>query len=125
MVDITPMIPADRQVIDGFGPGQICVAGQWRDGALIVLSTTTLSWAVESFEALTLADFQPVIDADPAVEILLLGCGRSAKLLPKALRQGLRDAGIVTESMDTAAACRTFNVLLAEERRVAAAILPL
>lgn len=126
MVDITPMIPADRQVIDGFGPGQFCVASKWRDGAVIVLPTLTLAWeGVTNVAALTVDDFQPVLDAEPKVELLLLGCGARHSLPPKALRLGLREYGIVVEAMDSAAACRTFNVCLAEGRRVAAALLPL
>lgn len=58
------------------------------------------------------------------MEFLLLGSGARMQLLPKALRQGLRDAGLVVEVMDTGAACRTYNVLLAEGRRVGAALLP-
>jgi uncharacterized protein len=57
------------------------------------------------------------------VEILLLGCGPRMELVTKAMRQPLRDAGIVVEPMDTGAAARTFNVLLSEERRVAAALI--
>ena len=125
MADITPMIPADRQVIDGYGPGQFCVASVWREGALLVLPDRTLAWLPQAFADLTVSDFQPVIDSAPPVEILLLGCGARGALPSKALRQGLRAAGIVVEPMDSAAACRTFNILLAEGRRVAAALLPI
>ncbi|MGH6796969.1 MAG: MTH938/NDUFAF3 family protein, partial [Roseiarcus sp.] len=59
------------------------------------------------------------------VEILLLGCGPRMAPVPPALRQGLRVAGIVVDAMDTGAACRTYNVLLSEDRRVAAALLAL
>ena len=58
------------------------------------------------------------------IELLLLGCGRRMAPPPSGLRQALRQAGIVLEVMDTGAACRTYNVLLSEERRVAAALLP-
>lgn len=125
MADITPMIPADRQVIDGYGPGQFCVASQWRDGAVIVLPDVTLSWSPPAFADLAAADLQPVLDARPLVEILLLGGGPRAQFPSKELRQALRAAGVVVEPMDSAAACRTFNILLAEGRRVAAALLPL
>lgn len=124
MADITPMIPSDRQVIDGYGEGQFCVSGQWRTGAVVVLPDRTQPWPVADFSALTVEDFAPVTGAEPKVEILLLGCGPTAKLLPKAVRQALREAGVVVEPMDSGAACRTYNVLLAEGRRVAAALLP-
>ena len=61
----------------------------------------------------------------PAVEFLVIGCGARAMLVPPALRQELRDAGLRLDAMDTGAACRTYNVLLAEDRRVAAALIPL
>ena len=57
------------------------------------------------------------------VDILLVGCGPAFVAIPKGLRQALKDTGIALEWMDSGAACRTFNVLIAEERRVAAAIL--
>jgi uncharacterized protein len=59
------------------------------------------------------------------IEILLLGCGARMGTVPFALRKGLRASGIVVDAMDTGAACRTYNVLLAEERRVAAALIKL
>ena len=56
--------------------------------------------------------------------VLLLGCGARMVLVPPALREALRAAGVVIEPMDTGGACRTYNVLLAEDRQVAAALLP-
>ena len=73
---------------------------------------------------LTLQSFDFVRSAEPAVEILLLGSGPKMGLLPSKLRRELRDAGIVVDVMETGAACRTYNVLLSEDRRVAAALLP-
>ena len=58
------------------------------------------------------------------VEHVLIGCGPAIKPVAKDLRQSLRNWGIVAEPMDTGAACRTYNVLLSEDRRVAAALLP-
>lgn len=124
MADITPIIPSDRQVIDGYGEGQFCVSGQWRTGAVVVFPDRTVAWRPKEFADLTPDDFTPVIQAEPRVEFLLLGSGTRMGLLPKALRQSLREAGLVVEVMDTGAACRTYNVLLAEGRRVGAALLP-
>ncbi|MCW2243195.1 Mth938-like domain-containing protein [Azospirillum canadense] len=124
MADITPIIPSDRQVIDGYGDGQFCVSGKWRTGAVVVLPDRTQPWEAPNFSALTVGDFAMVVGAQPRVELLLLGTGSKMQLLPKALRQSLREAGLVVEVMDTGAACRTYNVLLAEGRRVGAALLP-
>ena len=71
---------------------------------------------------ITAASLAPVIDA--GIQILLLGCGRQMLPVPSALREELRAHGVVIDAMDTGAACRTYNVLLAEDRRVAAALLP-
>ncbi|MBP2298490.1 Mth938-like domain-containing protein [Azospirillum picis] len=124
MADIMPMIPSDRQVIDGFGPGQFCVSGQWRVGAVIVLPHRTQAWEASDAASLSIEDFAPVLAAEPKVEILLLGTGPTMRLPSKELRQALREKGIVVEPMDSKAVCRTYNVLLAEGRRVAAAMLP-
>ncbi len=123
-MDITPFIPAGKQVIDGYAPGRFGVAGVWRAGAVIVLPDRTLEWDAPVFADLAAADFQAVVEADPAVDLLLLGGGQRAQLLPSAIRRELRAAGVVVELMDSGAACRTFNVLLAEGRRVAAALYP-
>ena len=73
--------------------------------------------------AITRESLAPVVTRG-GIEILLIGCGRRMVPLPKVLREELRAAGIVADAMDTGAACRTYNILLAEDRRVAAALLP-
>jgi uncharacterized protein len=78
---------------------------------------------VTASDDISIASLQPIISADPSVDILLIGCGPKFSLPPKVLREELRVAGISMEWMDTGAACRTFNVLLSEERRVAAALI--
>lgn len=124
-MDVTPYIPADRQVIDGYGEGQFCVSGTWLPGPLIVFPDRTVAWdAPPLLSALTVENFAAVAEAEPRVEILLLGCGPRNQFVPRALREGLRARGIVLDGMDTGAACRTYNVLLAEGRMVAAALLP-
>jgi len=124
-MDITPLVPQGSQVIDGYGPGRFRIAGIVHEGSVLVLPDRTVSWHVTAVDTLTVADFGDVVTADPACEILLLGCGERMRLPPQALRAGLRGHGIVIDPMDTGAACRTFNVLLAEGRRVAAALIAL
>lgn len=122
-MDVTPLIAADRQVIDSYGAGAFRVSGVMHEGAIFVFPDATVAWAAARIEDLTPTSLEPVC-ARGGVEILLVGCGRRAALLPKALRARLKEAGIVADAMDTGAACRTYNVLLAEDRRVAAALLP-
>jgi uncharacterized protein len=125
MVDITPLIPAGRQIIERYAPGAFRVSGVTYQGALLVLPDRTLAWPIASFADITLSSLSALTDpSHPAVELLLVGCGEALRPLPRDLRQALRQAGIVAEAMDTGAACRTYNVLMAEDRRVAAALLP-
>ncbi|MDG5494175.1 Mth938-like domain-containing protein [Niveispirillum sp. BGYR6] len=123
-MDVTPIIPADRQVIDTYGPGMFRVSNRLYQEPVIVQPDVTHPWDVSGFAGLTLESFSLITQADPKVEVLLLGCGAKMQLLPSALRKALREAGVVVDVMDSPAACRTYNVLLAEGRRVAAALLP-
>ena len=113
-----------RQMIQAYRDGGFTIAGLRHEGSVLVLPDRTLPWAVRNLTAVTVESLDPIIAAG-GVEILILGCGPSFALASPDLRQALRTHGIVTESMDTRAACRTFNVLLAEDRRVAAALIAL
>ena len=123
MPDITPRLAAGRQLINAYGDGGFRIAGNRYEGSVIVLPERTLVWSVTTLEQIAIGDLAPVLAADPAVELLLLGVGRQLRFVPRALRDAVKAAGIGFDGMDTGAACRTFNVLLAEERRVAAALI--
>jgi uncharacterized protein len=123
-MDVTPLIPSGRQVIEGYAAGGFRVSGALYAGSVLVFVDRTELWPVSTLAEATLERFQPVI-ARGDIEILLLGCGARMGMVPSALRQGLRAGGIVVDAMDTGAACRTYDVLLAEERRVAAALIAL
>jgi len=125
-MDVTPLIPGGRQIIESYGEGRFRVAAQVHAGAVIVFLDRTINWPVITAEQASLDNLAPVIAAARAgsVDLLLFGQGRRMLLVPPVLRQGLREAGIVVEPMDTGAACRTYNVLMAEGRRVAAALIP-
>ena len=123
-LDISPSIPAGRQVIQSYRGGVFSISHIDYTGPVIVLPDRTTAWSPPAFADIALTDFASLLDPDIAVHVLLLGCG-DQMLLPKpALRKALKDIGIVTEAMDTGAACRTFNVLMGEDRRVAAALFP-
>ena len=121
-MDVTPLIPKDRQVIDSYSAQGFRVSGVLHPGAILVLPQATHAWPVAALADITLANLAPVLSA--GAEILLLGCGPRIAQVPPALRNELRARGIVIDAMDTGAACRTYNILLAEDRRVAAALLP-
>lgn len=124
-MDITPAVPAGSQVIDSYGPGLFRIGGVLHRNSVLVLPERTLPWAAMHFGEIDLAGLSPLLTGTPPVDVLLLGCGASMRLPSRELRQSLRDSGVVLEPMDTGAACRTFNVLLSEGRRAAAALIAL
>lgn len=112
------------QFIEAYGDGRFRVSGTVHDGSIIVTPERTVAWNAAAASGVTLADLGAVTGAEaPRIEILLLGCGPQAAPVAPSLRAALRDAGVVVDAMDTGAACRTFNVLNAEGRRVAAALI--
>ena len=72
---------------------------------------------------LTVESVADIFAADPPIDLLLIGCGAQVARLPPDLRDALKAKAIFADGMDTGAACRTYNVLMAEERRVAAALI--
>ena len=122
-MEITPEIGADRQLIQAYRPGLFRIAAIEHRGSVLVFPTRVLAWTPSRLEDVDAASLEPVAAAEPPVEVLLLGTGARFALPPPALRSALRARGVVIEAMATPAACRTFNVLLAEDRRVAAALI--
>jgi len=125
-LDLTPLIPSGRQIVESYGEGRFRVTGQVYESPILVFPERTLTWPVIRFADASLENLVPVLAAgrEGNVELLLFGQGPQMQLVPPALRQGLRAAGVVLEPMDTGAACRTYNVLMAEGRRIAAALIP-
>ena len=122
-MDVTPLVPKDRQVIESYFAQGFRVSGVVYSGAILVMPRATQSWPVAHLAEVSLASLEPLRDA--GVEILLLGCGRRMGQVSGELRRELRAIGMVVDAMDTGAACRTYAVLSAEDRRVAAALLPI
>lgn len=123
MADITPATPPEINVIQAYGNGGFRIGGAAHAGSIVVLPAQVSPWPVGEIATLPADSLEIVIAAEPRVELLLVGCGVRAAPLPAALRQRLRAAGIAVEPMDTGAACRTYNVLVAEGRRIAAALI--
>lgn len=103
--------------IDGYGPGFFRIGGQVLKGAVCVTETGALPWGGYG-DADTLRALADKID------VLFIGTGAEIAHIPSELRNVLEEMGIGVETMNSPAACRTFNVLLSEGRRVAAAVLP-
>jgi uncharacterized protein len=122
-MDLTPLVPAGRQLIERYGPSGFRIAGViWR-GPVLVFPDLTLPWTISGPDALSAASLRPVVEHG-GVQILLLGLGSRLSGAERELRAALKTQGITLEPMATGAACRTFNVLLGEDRPVAAALIP-
>jgi len=113
---------AGQNVITAYGSGFVAVNQTRYERSLIVLPQQLIEdWSPAGFDALSGADFERIARLEP--ELLLLGTGPTLRFPRPPLARALIDAGIGMEVMDTGAACRTFNILAAEGRRVAAALL--
>ena len=115
---------SDRQFVTAYGDGGFQISGTRYSGAVIVLPTRTVAWQPGAFDSLTEDEFEAVVSADPPPEILLLGTGEGIRQVDLRIHRALNTRGIALDVMDTGAACRTYNVLMDEERRVAAALFP-
>ena len=122
-MEFTRIAPEGPQIIQAHREGGFTIAGVRHEGSVLVLPDRTFPWPVRELAAVTMESLAPITATADSVDILLLGCGAAFGQPGADLREALRAHGIVTEAMDTRAACRTFNVLLAEDRRVAAALI--
>ena len=124
-MEITPLVPENRQIVQSYGSGRFKVSQIEHQGSIIVLPSRSLSWTVDVFEDINLQNLSSVFEEEPRIEILLIGCGQMMQLLPRDLSETCRQKGLAIDVMDTGAACRTYNILAAEGRRVAAALVAL
>jgi len=109
--------------IDAYGNGGFRFAGMSHRGSLLCLPTGMQAWAVEASEQLTLESLQPVLDVAEQLDVLLIGLGTDIVGLDPAIRAALRARGVIVEAIATGGAVRTYNVLLAEDRAVGAALI--
>jgi uncharacterized protein len=119
-MELTQLLQPGQQIIERYGPSGFRVSGTLYRGPVLVFPDRTSVWTDAAISEIALA---PVVEHG-GVELLLLGLGRRMAPVASALRAALKARGIALEGMETGAACRTYNVLLAEDRRVAAALLP-
>ena len=115
----------DHLAITGHGDGWIAVNGQRHVSSLVVSSSGSLSpWDCARFEDLSADHFHRLLAIDPAPpELVIFGSGVRLRFVAPALLRGLLEQRIGVETMDTPAACRTYNILAGEGRRVVAALL--
>lgn len=107
---------SDARPIDGYGPGFFRVGGERLDGAVLVLPSGVRGWAGYD-------DLEAVLAIAADIDVLFVGTGAEIAHPPAAFREAIEAAGIGMEPMASPAACRTYNVLLSEGRRIGAALL--
>ena len=103
--------------IEGYGPGFFRIGGEVIEGGAIVHAEGARSWSGYD-------DVAAVLALGDAIDFILMGTGETMAPVPAAFREALEEVGIGVEPMASASACRTYNVLVSEGRRVAAVVLP-
>ncbi|MEI4232866.1 Mth938-like domain-containing protein [Roseovarius sp. D22-M7] len=116
-MQLTEITFAGATPIDGYGPGFFRVAGEVLEGPILVTVAWARSWGGYD-------DSAPLLGLLEEVDVIFMGTGAETAHIPTDLRNILEEAGIGVEVMSSPAACRTYNVLLSEGRRVAVAALP-
>ena len=109
--------------IDTYGNGGFRFADMSHRGSLLCVPSGIHGWDVTAPEEMNIASFERVLDQADEIEVLLVGTGLDMVILPRPLREALREKKIVADPMNTGAAVRTYNILLGEERAVAAALI--
>lgn len=114
---------AGTNAISRHEPGAVWVNNQRFEGSLVVpWKGEVRAWSAGRHDALSAMHFNELLMLEP--ELVIFGSGARLRFISAALYRGLIEARIGLETMDTAAACRTYNVLAAEGRSVVAALLP-
>lgn len=114
---LNEVVYTDAQPIDGYGPGFFRVGGKVLEGALLTGPAGSSSWG--GYE-----DIAPLLALAGGTDVLFVGTGVEIAHIPSDLGRALEEAGLGVEVMNSPSACRTYNVLLSEGRRIALAALP-
>ena len=112
-----------RHQLEAYGNGGFRFGGMSHRGSVLALPSGVRAWPVRSVSEIGEAALAPIIAEAEAIEILLLGTGDQPAFIEESVRAPLAAAGIRLDAMQTGAAARTYNVLIAEDRRVAAALI--
>ncbi len=122
-MDITPILGKAKLSITGYGDGGFKINQELIKGSVLLFPERVEAWSISDASRLIPENFQEVANTLPPVELLLIGTGKTTIQLTPEIKTFLKSKRIAVEIMDTGAACRTYNVLLVEERRVAAALM--
>lgn len=113
-----------QPAIDAYGNMGFRLAGQRFQDSVIITPLGLYPWGITSVSEASPSDFEHLMDAADSFDVFIIGCGESFKQLPIETRDFLLEHRIVADLMNTAGACRTYNFLLSEGRRVAVALIP-
>lgn len=123
-MDITPLVDEKKKIIQSYGTGRFKINGELFEQAVIVMPDSVSLWNVgRPLGECSVADFESILAQADEIDVVFVGCGKIMEMIPADIKAAFQDKNIVIESMDTGAACRTYNVLLMEGRRVAAALM--
>ena len=109
--------------IEAYGNGGFAFAEMSHRGSLLCLPDAIWAWPVTSPEEIDRASLQRIFDAANGIDTLIIGTGIEVWLPPSDLREALRAVGVVLDAMQTSPAIRTYNIMIGERRRVAAALI--
>jgi uncharacterized protein len=118
----TPHLPEQTQ-IDAYGNGGFRFGGMSHRGSLLCLPDGVWGWPVASVSELSAQTLAQMLDCAGRIDFCLIGTGRDPWAMPDILRAHFRERGLSVDAMPTGAAVRTYNILRAENRRVAAALI--
>jgi uncharacterized protein len=119
-MDLTPLIDQDSKIIQSYNNGYFKVNGEKYEHSILIAPHHVMKWV--HGDNLSLKDFQPLIDISDTIDVVLIGTGSKTVFLEPSLKKELRANNLHIEVMDTGAACRTYNVLMSEARRVMCAL---
>ena len=109
--------------IEAYGKGGFRFAGMSHRGSLLCLPDAIWAWPVAAPEQINRTSLDRVFAAAKAIDTLIIGTGSDVWLPPSDLREALRRVKVVLDSMQTGPAIRTYNIMMGERRRVAAALI--
>jgi uncharacterized protein len=123
-MDVTPLVSKGRQLIESYGDGAFKISGVVYNAPVIVFPESCFSPDYFEADESNFRLLREVFQTSYSPSVLLFGTGKSTSLIPEIEKEFVRQQNCVLDIMNTGAACRTFNVLCAEDRRVAAVLFP-
>lgn len=122
-MDITPKLSEKIALLQGYGEQGFKVNETFYPHSIWLQKAAVTPASIKSMADITEQWFSQILAHTPAPQLLILGTGEQQQFLPAALNVWLKSKGVLVECMNTGAACRTYNVLAAEERNVAALLI--